>query len=445
MERIDPVNHCDHIGACGKPSLTRSNYNKIDTDITARGEEGLCSVCEQMVQQAKDSLTDPESINQIKRKLENLCEFLKVIDQNKQCEQQVDNYLDMALEFVKQIKPRDYCAAIHLCVPAVNIYDYRPQLADFNRFGIETSVDIKPKTKLVTQMAKGSPNCILCKTVVKELFKVLRNNKTEANIRNELDKVCNVIFHHHPDKAEECSQMVEAYSRQLLEFLIDETDPDMICILIDQCVPKSKPSLGNLISILRPDQSSSIETCLECKMFVKYLRDKMDKPQTKETVKNYLLTQLCDKLGDENMKKTCSDVVDTYADEIFDVIVNDLDPQKACVIMDACKSAKPGQLERVITTELFRTIEDRNLSPLIDVETNRVCKEIVDQISSYLSKEVYGQDVDVGLLMSKACNQVSKLNRSQCKELVSDTSSFIKLLGLLDGKSSEEICGLSAY
>lgn len=445
MDRIDPVSHCDEIGACGELWFEPTQSVPELNELPKKAKNGICSTCQLMIQQVKDTLDDPETVDDVRKKLDSLCDFLRIVNQDRQCRQQVDNYLDQVIDFIKSVDPKAYCASIHLCDGKARVrvdskHDY-PQLADFNNFGIETSVVVgDAKVKDINTVARPmlGPNCALCKTIVKELFHFLKENKTESNIQAALERVCDIIHHHHPEKVGECREMVKAYARELIQLLVDETNPDLICTLIEQCTYQEKEkavTLGEFITKLSPAiDRGSVESCLECKMFIQFLRNKIDKPQSEEKIKQFLLKQLCDTLDDQDLKTSCENLIHTYADVIFKAVIEELNPEKACVALDACtKRTNLPQDDMIFESQLQQ-------ETLQQVPTKcSTCMEVTDQIDQFMSTSPIH---DLSTVIDNICPKV--YNKQGCDDIMKNNGYTI-VGDIIMLKDSLQICSELEY
>lgn len=484
FDHIDPVMHCDQIGACDASTT-------LNTDIASTkqgGQDVFCNVCEQAVQQVKDQLNDPQVIDDMHKQADALCDYLKVIDADKECRMTIDKYLDQLIDFVRHMDPQKYCESLGVCKPNPLVVDgslgamqlpgkQYPVLADFNNFGLESTVKINSQVvKDIDSSAHPQPPmCKFCKVIVMELFKFLKDDRTEASVRNALDSICDRVYSN-PDKRQQCEGMVKAYSRELIQLLVDETDPNMICTLIEQCIfPKAikgaadnyiktstvsadlKPAepidLGTFISLL--DSSvppRSTRACLECKLFIKYLQNELDDPKSEEDIKSWLLNNLCETIEDDNTKKQCNDLIIQYTDIFFKAVKQSLNPQEACADLGACTKRHwlpifmPAIPVRSVESTLSAIIVD--LDPKVDDsetikhpmlaksnqsttsttpapgDNNPVCDqcvEVVKQIDDYVSTHSLDQDVNV--LIDQVCKKLPS------SSLVDECTTIVRLYG----------------
>lgn len=484
LQHTDPINHCDQIGACGpttgdqyaseQPSDDIYEYFKNSVNQPKRSNNAICEFCEQIVTQAKETLSDPAAIDQARRQLEAVCDYLKVIDQDKECRQYLDKYIDQAIEFIRDIDPQEYCRSVQLCSADTSVAPRTsqpskvanlPTLADFQDFGIQTSVSIGERPtaasnrKLLTLDATShlaGPNCMICKAVVKELFQFLRNNKTEENIIVGLDRVCGLLYKPGP-KRDECEFMVKGYTKELVQLLIEETNPEIICMLLEQCAydysakpkltssvaapadssspPTGSFGLGDLISALDPRvKAKSIEACIECKIFIKYLKDRLSDEKTQKELNDWLVKELCSELHDSELVDKCSKMVEKNVPIFFKALAGNLNSHTACAQLGVCPARRSVSVFRIdrkvlsspastlpllpwperradMNAQISKKLANRPLeakSPLCDE-----CVETVVQIDDYISKHPVDQDVST--LIDKVCKQMPEgVAREKC-------------------------------
>lgn len=453
LDRIDPAYYCDEVGACGpnqRPTLSGDN------NVIAGSDAPFCTICADVVEQAKRQLDDPKVIDDVHRKVDAFCEYLTVIDADKQCRAALDSYIDQAVDFVKNLNSKDFCRSLQLCSASTSTKKQQPKillptLADFNNFGLETSVqvggkEVKSVDETITNTGSKSPNCLFCKTFIKEMFKFLKENRTEANIRDALDRGCALIYHD-KEKLDHCEDLVGAYTKELLELLADETNPEMICVLLEQCTyqtmkPSRVPSksflgqslrrmgsskdndspvtISQLISMLDPTvQLNSMRTCVECKLFFKYLQEQLEEKTSQEEIKNWLLNNLCASLGDQNLADSCAKLINQESAVFFKAVVESLDPKKSCQQLGACSSRvrtdyliqlqkQMATLQDLMPTGLLVKQPSAMPKPICDQ-----CVQIVTSIDDYLS--THPIDHDISVLKDKVCNTIQDDNlRGEC-------------------------------
>lgn len=491
VDRIDPIHHCDQIGACGPSTyqiLPSSNkrIESIDNSINSAKLEGIvCNVCEQVVVQVRTQLEDPRVVAYIRKRTNDFCEYLKVVDQEDLCKQTIGKYIDDAIDFIQHLDPLKYCRSIQMCnrnessiqkSTSLNL----PKLGDFINIGIESKSSIEPAVKeeydgvieegmrvpelpvsevtyqdedeqVALYQSESHSGCRLCKTFVKEFVKFIPQNKTEHSVKKALDDICKVIYKRGP-RQDRCKEFVDAYTRQLVELLIDETSPEMICILLEQCAYENTPvkiirapileetnpdeiaapSMSEFISSLDPSiKKDSLRTCVECKLFINYLRNAVEDPTSEDKIKDYLKTSLCARIEDARLNSECKALINQYSKTIFKAITEELDPQRACVDLGACKHRKlsstligneedESRLPSSLSFQITKELEPKPSTSPVHTKDGVFCDQcvnIVTQIDEYLS--AHPIDHDVSTLIDQVCNKLpNEMAKEECTVLV---------------------------
>lgn len=496
ISNMDPIHHCDQIGACG--SFLGDNNNGpqqqvalgLDStlmtprySIESRYNDVMCNACVETIQEIKDKVSQPDFEQWALKVVSDFCAWLKPINQDKDCRTfLVDNGMK-AMRFIQKMDPKKYCQSIQLCSafsPAKSQATL-PTLADFNNFGIETSVAIdgvikksidfvpnaQPKQQQQQVVRKAvskpsTPNCQLCKTVIEEMFKFLKDNRTEDSIREALDQVCDWIYSD-KDKVGECEGMVNAYTRELVEILVDETDPQIICTLLDQCLYKQNASspakahkqnvkskarksqpiaqapakeksglnFGQFLNMMNPSSKlESMRTCFECKLFIKVIRDNLNNTSTQEELRDWLMNHICRSIPEKSQQEQCNEMVQTYSSAFFKAITQELNPQAACEDLGACHKKhhhltliidnKPATLSQPIETPKATAapLPVQQKQPFKgDSPVCTQCVDIITKIDEYLSKDSIDQDVSK--IIDNVCNKLpNESTRATCTIMV---------------------------
>lgn len=449
LARVDPVYHCDQIGACGAPDQP---HQELPVSAALQDEGPICKVCEQMVEQVKQQLEDPDFVQETKERIDAFCSYLKPIGEEEVCRQMLRQNLDEAIEFIEAIEPLKYCQSMRLCSQR-RLPESRtklPTLANFYNFGIETSVELGGKViKDVSQLDRQPPTCMICELAIRELVHFLGNNRTEAAIDKGLDEICYVAYRD-PSAQRSCERLVATYSKEIIQMLSAMSDAKAICIALQQCVFKTSEVLGQepksvatledpditmskFISMLDPTiRAGSLRSCVECKLFVNYLKTTLDGRQSQEELKGWLIKNLCDSLGDESMKASCRSLVEKNAAEFFNAIAANLDPQATCQELGACKQRRyPLVFDfSVKQSPVTFTLEPK--PSLVSVKEQTVagpkikkpatpfcdgCVQVVRKIDEYLSTNSIEDDVNQ--LITGVCDKLplDKL-KNGCTRLV---------------------------
>ncbi len=98
-------------------------------------------------------------------------------------------------------------------------------------------------------------------TVVNKIVANLTSNSTEAEIEQELDKVCNKMG----ALAALCADFVEKYTPELIAILSQDLNATSVCIKIGMC-PNSTALLAALVDVIaakpRPSECKFCKVCM---------------------------------------------------------------------------------------------------------------------------------------------------------------------------------------
>lgn len=80
-----------------------------------------------------------------------------------------------------------------------------------------------------------SPTCPLCLYAMEQLDKMIKDNRTEENVKASLEVVCTYL----PKKmVAECDTLVDKYMEELVDMFIAEYTPEEVCTNLKLCGPK---------------------------------------------------------------------------------------------------------------------------------------------------------------------------------------------------------------
>ncbi|XP_073730197.1 prosaposin [Misgurnus anguillicaudatus] len=192
---------------------------QIDTDKTETGD--VCQDCIQIFQITIDLLSNKDFQERITDTFEYFCD--KIPQQMREtCHAQVQKVIPIAIGFLTGVmKPEQICKLLELC-------DGRD-----NGKMKELLLDHITKTvTMPTMKHEMSIQCTLCKYIVNKLEEMLPKERTEQAIMSLLERLCSEF----PAAIQsQCNNIVEKYAKALIEMLLNETSPDLICKLLLLC------------------------------------------------------------------------------------------------------------------------------------------------------------------------------------------------------------------
>ncbi|XP_048579093.1 prosaposin [Nematostella vectensis] len=169
-----------------------------------------CVLCEFVMKELDDMLSKNSTQQEIIQAVEKVCSILPSTIKSK-CDQFVQEYGPALIEILEQeVSPKLVCTTLGLCA---------------NR---EHRIAMRRSHKLVIG---SNETCEICTTVMTYLKAFLKNNATDEEIVNFLEKVCNYL----PSQiASECNAIVSEYGSTVLQ-IIANTDPTTLCKEIGLC------------------------------------------------------------------------------------------------------------------------------------------------------------------------------------------------------------------
>jgi len=173
-------------------------------------------------------------------------------------------------------------------------------------------------------------NCALCELVVKELVSKLKDNATEEQLIEDMDKLCDLVPGHLSDS---CRQFVDEYGKEFWEAFIANVDTRQICSYIGLCsqeflsIVKQNNVMANFLA--KNVEGIGCDTCTAVMGLVQ------KEVLANEKMIESLLDQTCTILPID--QQTCDDTVNG----MFEALVNLFEsykPDELCQMLGLCQS-----------------------------------------------------------------------------------------------------------
>merc|ERR1712038_1336552 len=197
---------------------------------------------------------------------------------------------------------------------------------------------------------------------VGELDRYMTNNRTEEYIQDTVEQICDMLS---AQVKQECKQLVDTYTSQIVQMVISEYTPEQVCAGLGLCDKgfvkygndADNDILSNDIPAMNYDDNSSedsseelVENSLEvgnrmstpscalCEFAMNVLEKQILTNRTLDMVERSVL-MICSYMP-ESIADKCEDYVQTYGDEIITQIIQmEMDPDQVCSQLGLCSTA----------------------------------------------------------------------------------------------------------
>ncbi|KAG7155148.1 Prosaposin-like 2 [Homarus americanus] len=404
-EQLTPDDFCDLVEMCEQRMHQSDFYQR--PALKHSGDEA-CDFCEAIVQHWRDYLIANTTEQEFKEILEGLCRQTGRFSKN--CLSLVEEYyLPLYNLLVSEIHPKQICEAIGLCgatsvfavehavwplfdvgqanvmpqtllAPAVSVnaepgyrliggdeaaainfeQDSHLPLVKLTKAGIDVS-PVGTNGMVGAALGKGrvgDNKCVMCEFALHFLQNMLEQKDTREDIEEAVEKLCDMMPR---TIAEECDDYVEAYGDQVIELLAQEIDPSQICPMLHLCPAVTETQVAS-------SQGEDV-SCVMCEYAMTTLEEFLKDDKTEENIRN-ALDKLCGMLP-KSVTVDCKTFVDTYSEQIIQMLIDDLTPDQVCIQLGLCK---PKELPRLNSSHQLPVSRMFVASHSRDAESNDVEK-----------------------------------------------------------------------
>ncbi|KAJ8911584.1 hypothetical protein NQ315_016121 [Exocentrus adspersus] len=363
----------------------------------------VCVFCEYFLHYIQQVITNKKSEDEIKEVIDKACSKLPSSISDT-CIDFVDTYEPALVAILAQeIDPSQVCPRIKACPSA-------------------HSKDVE-----VFMQAKGGSQCPLCLFAVTKLEDMVKDKKSEENIKSALNKLC--VHLPSDDLAEECEDFVTTYTNELVEMLIADLKPDEVCVYLKLCTD-DKPAgaassnidssvfVGDTETNNIPDNTvdgklvdklnvamTSKPQCVLCEFVMKEIEDQLKDKKTDDEIKN-VVYDICNVMPG-SIKTECNAFVKQYADTVIQLLIAALEPSDICSYMKLC-------------TDQF----DSMRGEILDCP---ICHMTVEAMDKILNNPKVVHDLEH--VLEKTCRGIPKQYRNKCTNLLKNYGDIlVKLL-----------------
>ncbi|XP_067876371.1 prosaposin [Heterodontus francisci] len=278
--------------------------------------------------------------------------------------------------------------------------------------------------------------CDLCKEVVSVIGSLLKDNATEGEMRNYLDKACDLLPN--PTLTAQCDELVDDYLPIILDVLKAELDnPEVVCSALRLCqslqenlaeknilsneipeVDMSKlvsPFIANVPLLLYPQQitkpKSNDAVCLDCTQFVTGIQIAV---KEKAVVVDELIAQLkqqCN-LG-PGLTELCEKYIALHGPQVAEVLMQ-TDAKEICTVNGFCQRPATVPLQ-LLQKAIVNPIQK---SP-VSVATSQgcvICEFAMQQIDKLL--QLNRTEEAIIEAVEKVCSILPATVKVECEDFV---------------------------
>lgn len=232
------------------------------------------------------------------------------------CKKFVDKYANQVVDLVfKGLQPKVVCSMIMLCSKS----NTELMMEGFDVTENETEIESKPQ-------------CVLCEFIMEKLEEVLKDKKTDEEIKHGIRTVCQKMP---KSVANACSKFVDEYFMMIVA-IITTTNPKDICSSLKVCHFTEETIVFDVAkdelfkcSLCR-GILTSIDSIVENPFFDKSL-EKMEETACKRFAARYV--------------KDCVNMVKLHGPEILDLLKSFTDTDEICYKIKVCSFAGLGLVQ----------------------------------------------------------------------------------------------------
>eukprot|EP01132_Coremiostelium_polycephalum_P002790 gene2790-3470_t len=261
--------------------------------------------------------------------------------------------------------------------------------------------------------------CEVCKFVVNYADNLLAKNDSINQITTELEMGCKFLP---KDWASMCTVLVDQYTPEIIQMLINEANPATVCSAISMC-PSTKL---NRIHVQTKEKKPAQKVgggvqCTLCNFVAEKVESYIKANATTTQIVNFL-NKDCKYLRQKSWVNMCQALVQNYAPQIIADLENQVSPGVICSMIGVCMAP---QKEVVV-----------EVAPLESQLTCLACEQIVTFAENYITKE---STVDsIATFLSNECAAIEPKAKGICQLLIANYLPLV--IELIEKQNPQQIC-----
>ncbi|XP_047529993.1 uncharacterized protein LOC125066118 [Vanessa atalanta] len=497
---LTPQSICHLSGQCTHLYHSHNLYTFPDElkDLKAT-DDVPCEFCEQVIKHMRDTLVANTSEVEFHKVLTGLCKHTGNF--KSECLQLVEQYHSVIYYYlVSELKPDEICGFIGICTNktdvtiapllpkelAVKAITMSPKLigedeansyttqkarvplqkqANVQILGTETTASpALPIERMFVATPKADAWCSFCQYFLHYVQVELSDDNNEEAIKKAVEEACDVLPQSIND---ECRQFVTQYGPAVIALLVQEIDPASVCPALGLCAKKEE--------VRRVSINSEKSNCPLCLFAVEQLETMLKNNRSEESIRK-ALDGLCTHLSSK-LRTQCVDFVDTYTNQLVEMLVADLNAQEICVYLKLCKDDKKhtdplalthSSIDKYHNNPSLRGDRNNRKHPMLpkemlengpgDISTNEipdntqngrpikvssqrtvcvVCEFVLKEIDDQI-KDKHNED-EIKMIVHGVCKHMPKSVRGECDQFVDKYADLVISL-LAQELNADEVC-----
>ncbi|KAL4148278.1 hypothetical protein QTP88_002555 [Uroleucon formosanum] len=380
---------CNAVKHCIQTTWVTQTYPEDNDDI--------CTICKNMVKEARDTLTSNVTLEELKEVFDGSCELLPLKIIKKECVKLSDDFIPELVDtLASQMDPNVVCTVSGLCN---NAHIDKLLLENKEK---QPAVDSKyhPCEKCAIAMNKGED---------------LVQGMSRDDVLNRFLMMCGELSSY----SDACSSIVLTYHNEIYNVVKNGFNKRNVCLLSGMCSAAFHPhadgyevSMNALmgveisnagergrIQIQKSNEVSDELTCEFCETLVKHLRDILIANTTEEQFSD-VLKGLCKQTG--SFSAECLAIVDEDYTRIYKFLVSELNGKALCTIVGICPKSLNSHYNLNYIIPMYPLI------PIELLQTQEATK--IEEDSSFTAKKEQNEHKPTLVVVDEQPPKVQNIN-----------------------------------
>ncbi|XP_001357588.3 prosaposin [Drosophila pseudoobscura] len=462
--------HLNTDALCHVSGVCASRYHQHEEEKQApealvaldAGDDIPCALCEQLVKHLRDVLVANTTETEFKQVLEGFCKQSRGFKD--ECISIVDQYYDVIYNtLVNKLDANGACFLIGVCpknaagphatpvapimplLPAIEpaqvqvtitklqkLGAHEPKFTQDQLIGMQLPIDHLMGAANPSLLVEGGELCTICEYLLHFIQETLATPATDDEIKHTVENMCTKFP---KGVAGQCRNFVEMYGDAVIALLVQGLNPREVCPKLQMCPHnvdnKEDIEVFHPVPVTSGDQQDQ-PTCPLCLFAVEQAQIKIRDNKSKDNIKK-VLAGLCVHLPSK-LRSECVDFVNTYSNELIDLLITDFKPQEICVQLKLCPKTKNylddmgismEDDESSSSEELFfnevASLEQLPIEVVFERDYNGapnclICEELVKTVEKKMGKHPTKDSIKQAL--EQSCDKLKKPVASKCHKLI---------------------------